>query len=124
MEHTTNLRGVVAASLFGASCAWAASTPEKMASVDYLVGTWNCAHTVGAYSGTYRTTYAKILGGAWLRQTYEFPPRQFGANELPVNAEFLIGYDERRQSWVRFGAISTGQYCAIRMTDMPDGGWS
>jgi hypothetical protein len=41
-----------------------------------------------------------------------------------VNAEFLMSYDERRQAWVRFGAISTGQYFAIRMSDMPNGGWS
>ena len=124
MNKATNLLGVVAAALFGATSAWAESAPQGMASVEYLVGTWSCAHTVGSFSGTYKTSYAKTLGGAWLRQTYEFPSRQFGANESPVNAEFLIGYDERRQAWVRFGATSTGQYFAIRMTDMPNGGWS
>ena len=125
MEQTTCLRAAVTAALLSATCAWAAeSAPEKMASLDYLVGTWTCAHTVGSFSGTYKTTYVKTLGGAWLRQTSEFPPRQFGANDPPVNAEFLIGYDERRQAWVRFGAISTGQYFAIRMTDTPNGGWS
>jgi hypothetical protein len=124
MEQAMSLRGVVAVALLGATCAWAESAPQKMTSVEYLVGSWNCAHTVGEFSGTYKTSYAKVLGGVWLRQTYEFPPRQFGDNEPPVNAEFLIGYDERRQAWVRFGAISTGQYFAIRMTDTPNGGWS
>ena len=124
MEQATNLRAVAAVALFGVTCAWAESAPQKMAAVEYLVGTWSCAHTVGGYSGTYKTSYVKTLGGVWLRQTYEFPPRQFGNNEPTVNAEFLIGYDERRQAWVRFGAISNGQYFAIRMTDMPDGGWS
>ena len=124
MERPASFRVAAAAVLFSATCAWAESAPEKMASVEYLVGTWNCAHTVGSFSGAYKTTYAKTLGGAWLRQTYEFPPKQFAANEPPVNAEFLIGYDERRQAWVRFGAISTGQYFAIRMADKPDGGWS
>jgi hypothetical protein len=124
MEQRGNLLAVAAVALFGAMAAWAESGPQKMASVDYLVGTWSCAHTVGSFSGTYETTYAKTLGGAWLRQTYEFPPRQFGNNEPPVNAEFLTGYDERRQAWVRFGAISNGQYFAIRMTDTPGGGWS
>ena len=119
MDKATNLFGVVAVALFGASSAWAESAPQKMASVEYLVGTWSCAHTVGSFSGTYKTSYAKTLGGVWLRQTYEFPPRQFGANEPPINAEFLIGYDERRQAWVRFGAISTGQYFAIRMPPVP-----
>ena len=124
MRQATNLPGAFAIALFGASCAWAESAPQKMASVEYLVGTWDCTHTVGSFSGTYKTSYAKTLGGMWLRQTYEFPPRQFGANETPVSAEFSIGYDERRQAWVRFGVTSTGQYFAIRMTDMPNGGWS
>ena len=124
MELATNVPAVVAVAYFGATCAWAESAAQKMASVEYLVGTWTCAHTVGSFSGTYKTSYAKTLGGMWLRQAYEFPPKQFGSNEPPVNAEFLIGYDERRQAWIRFGAISTGQYFMIRMTDMPDGGWS
>jgi hypothetical protein len=124
MEKVTSFRGMVAVALFSATCAGAESAPEKMAAAEYLVGTWNCAHTVGSFTGTYKTSYAKALGGMWLRQTYEFPPKQFGANGPPVKAEFLIGYDERRQAWVRFGAISTGQYFAIRMTDMPNGGWS
>jgi len=123
MKQVTNLRGVVVVALFSATCAWAESASEKLASVEHLVGSWTFAHSVGSFSGTYKTSYAKTLAGAWLRQTYEFAPKQFGSNAQPVNAEFLIGYDEVRQAWVRFGAISTGQYFAIRMTDMPDG-WS
>src|SRR5207244_1433678 len=38
-------------------------------------------------------------------------------------AKYFIGYDERHQAWVRFGAMSTGQYFAIRMTDDGKGGW-
>jgi len=125
MNQAASMSATIAAGFFVATCAWADSVAQqKIASVEYLVGTWNCAHTVGASSGTYKTTYAKTLGGLWLRQTYDFPPKQFGRNEPPVNAEFLIGYDEGRQAWVRFGAISTGQYFAIRMTDTGDGGWS
>jgi hypothetical protein len=36
--------------------------PQKIASIDYLVGTWSCAHTVGTFSGKYTTTYTKVLG--------------------------------------------------------------
>jgi hypothetical protein len=97
---------------------------QKMASVEYLVGTWSCAHTVGAFSGTYKTTYAKVLGNVWLKETYEFPPRRFaGGNEPAVTAETLIGYDEPHQAWVRFFANSVGQYFAIRMTEQGTG-WS
>jgi len=95
-----------------------------VASLQYLVGTWSCAHTVGTFSGNYKTTYANAPGNLWLRQTSDFPPRQFGEKGDAVRAEFLMGYDERRQAWVRFGVLSTGQYFAIRMTDTGDGGWS
>lgn len=125
MKQTTGLMAFAAAALIATKCAQAETvSQQKMASVEYLAGTWTCAHTVGTFSGTYKTSYAKMLGGQWLRQTYEFPPGQFGANDPPVTAEFLIGYDERRQAWVRFGAISTGQYFAIRMNETADGGWS
>jgi polyisoprenoid-binding protein YceI len=34
---------------------------EKMATIDYLVGSWSCAHTVGGFSGKYTT---KVYEGA------------------------------------------------------------
>lgn len=95
---------------------------EKMATVDYLAGSWSCAHTVGTFSGKYTTNYTKTLGGLWLKQTYDFPPQQFGGNTEPaVTAEALIGYDENRGQWVRFFANSTGQYFAIRMKETGTG---
>jgi hypothetical protein len=101
-----------------------ATARQKMASIDYLVGTWSCAHTVGTFSGKYSTTYTKVLGNLWLKQTYDFPPQQTAERTEPaVTAETLIGYDEGRQAWVRFFANSTGQYFAIRMTDIGNG-WS
>jgi len=101
-----------------------ATAKEKIASVQYLLGTWQCTHTVGAFSGKYTTTYANALGNLWLRQTYDFPPAQTaGRNEPAAQAECLMGFDERRQAWVRFFAMSNGQYFPIRMTDA-DGGWS
>ena len=98
-----------------------ATAEEKLASVEYLVGSWNCDHTVGTFSGKYTTTYAKALGGRWLKQTYDFPPGQGQRNEPAITAETLMGYDERRQAWVRFFANSLGQYFAIRMTDSGNG---
>jgi hypothetical protein len=111
--------------LAASSAAHAAPTAQqKIASMQYLVGTWSCAHTVGTFSGTYSTTYTKALGDLWLKQTYDFPPRQMGENAQAAQAEYFMGYDERRQAWVRFGVMSTGQYFAIRMTESGDGGWS
>jgi hypothetical protein len=97
---------------------------REMASVDYLIGTWSCAHTVGTFSGRYATTYSTTLGDRWLRESWDFPPRNAGnGNEGAVTAEALMGYDERRQAWVRFFANSLGQHFEIRMADRPNG-WS
>src|ERR1700680_3090808 len=124
MKRYPGLLVVVAATLLAPSmCADASpAAQQKIASVQYLVGTWSCAHTVGTFSGTYTTTYSKALGDLWLRQTYDFPPKQIAESEPAVHAEFIMGYDERRQAWVRFGVISTGQYFAIRMTDTAESG--
>ena len=124
MRRTLKWLAAVVTTFLAVSSAYAAPTArQKLASLQYLVGTWSCAHTVGTFSGTYKTTYAKALGDLWLRQTSDFPPRQFGEKGDAVRAEFLMGYDEGRQAWVRFGVLSTGQYFAIRMTDTGNG-WS
>jgi len=116
-----------AAAMIFAALATADAVPtaqEKLRSVDYLVGNWSCNHTVGSFSGKYTTTYKKTLGDLWLKQTYDFPPQHTAqSNEPAITAETLIGYDERRQAWVRFFANSKGQYFAIRMNDTGSG-WS
>lgn len=110
----------LAASLPVASAA--STSQQELASVQYLVGTWSCAHTVGAFSGTYTTTYSNALGNHWLKQTYDFPTiGNASAPAVPVQSEWLMGYDEGRQNWVRFGAMSNGQYFAIRMADTGSG---
>jgi hypothetical protein len=125
---TQNSRVSIAAmAMFLALLVPADATPtaqQELASVNYLVGAWNCNHTVGTFSGKYTTAYSKILGDTWLKQTYDFPPQKTAGHEEPaITAEALMGYDERRQAWVRFFANSKGQYFAIRMTDTGNG-WS
>ena len=95
-----------------------AAAPQQFSMADYLVGTWECAHTVGTFSGTYKTSYAKVLDGKWLQQAYDFA----GQKDDPAStAMALMGFDERRQEWVRFFANSKGQYFPIRMTDTGNG---
>jgi hypothetical protein len=118
---------ILAAALYEGAASRAQQKPataqQKMASVDYLVGTWSCAHTVGTFSGKYTTAYSKVLGNLWLKQTYDFPSQQTAeGNEPAVTAETLMGYDERRQSWVRFFANSGGQYFAIRRRKLATAG--
>jgi hypothetical protein len=101
----------------------AQAAKDKLATRDYLVGTWSCAHQVGDFSGKYTTTYEKVMGDLWLRETYDFPPGQFGGvpQQQAVSAEALIGYDGRRDQWVRFFVSSSGDYFPIRMKDTGDG---
>jgi hypothetical protein len=92
----------------------------EIASRAFLLGTWQCSFTVGDEGGIYSTTWAIALDGLWLRQTYDQAkqPRAF-----PFRADYFIGYDQRRHQWVRFGAMTTGQYFVIRMNDTGNGGW-
>jgi hypothetical protein len=83
---------ILAAALYEGAASRAQQKPataqQKMASVDYLVGTWSCAHTVGTFSGKYTTAYSKVLGNLWLKQTYDFPSQQTAeGNEPAVTAE-------------------------------------
>jgi hypothetical protein len=94
---------------------------EKMAAVNYLIGSWSCEHTVGDFSGKYTTNYTKVLGGRWLKQTYDFPPGQFGGGNESVTAEALIGFDEYWGQWLRFFGTSHGDYFPLRMKETPSG---
>ncbi len=87
-----------------------AADRSAMRSVQYLVGTWNCAHTVGDFSGTYTTSFANAFDNTWLKQRYDFPATK---TEPAWYGEFFFGYDGRVPRWVRFGAMSTGQYFAM-----------
>jgi hypothetical protein len=99
----------------------APSVNEAMQSVQYLVGTWNCAHTVGNFSGTYVMSYTKSIGDRWLKQTWDFPAT---ATEPAVHSEYFLGFDPRFPAWVRFGAHTNGQYYAMRTTSVGSDRWS
>ena len=123
MNRNASLAAAVLAAMVGASpAARAASNPaDAMRSVQYLVGTWACSHTVGDFSGTYTTTFANALDGRWLKQTYDFPAtRESGA----VHAEYFLGYEPRVPRWVRFGAHSNGQYFGMKTSSATDTVWS
>jgi hypothetical protein len=114
---------VAAATLFGWSQqARATGTAQAaIASRTYLVGSWSCKFTVGREGGNYTTTWTTALNGLWLKQDYDQPLQLRAA---AFRAEYFVGYDELHASWVRFGAMSTGQYFVIRMTDTGNGwGW-
>lgn len=87
----------------------------------FLIGTWRCTFTVGSENGSYTTQWSTTLDDLWLKQTWD-QPKQAGTT-FAFQAEFLVGYDVGWKEWIRFGAISTGQYFPIRMADTGTGGW-
>ncbi len=100
----------------------ATTAQQAIASRAYLIGNWSCTFTVGDEGGSYRTTWTPTLGGLWIKQTIDQPAQP---RAQAFTAEYLVGYDERRGQWVRFGAMTTGQYFVIRMADTPEGwGWT
>ncbi len=111
MRKSVALAGVAAMLLAAPTYAQVRPTaPQELQAAQFLVGTWRCSHTVGDFAGTYTTTFAKAFGNAWLRQTYDFPVTGEGG---AAQAEYFTGYDARRDGWVWFGAMSTGQYFAM-----------
>lgn len=101
------------------------STPPPavtaLADRTFLLGTWHCSFTVGREAGDYTTVWSSILDGTWLKQTYDQPQQR---RAEAFRAEYFVGYDARRQAWVRFGVMTTGQYFIIRMRDTGNGGWA
>lgn len=115
---------VAAIGLFLQSAANGDAAPaarQEIQTHQYLVGNWNCTFTVGSIAGKYTTTWSNVLGNRWLKQLYDQPA---SGNTPGFRAEYLIGYNQARRFWVRFGAMTDGQYFAIRMTDTPNGGWA
>src|ERR1700736_381124 len=111
------LAGLIAAILGAAPASAEPPDPaavQALKSVQFLVGRWNCAHTVGDFSGTYTTRFTNALDGLWLAQRYDFPAT---ATERAWYGEFYLGYDARVPRWVRFGAMSTGQYFGMVSKD-------
>jgi hypothetical protein len=84
MKQTCVVRMAVVAMILAALVGYpdAASTAqqkkptakEKMATIDYLVGSWSCGHTVGDFSGKYTTKYTKCSETAGLSRPTIFLP--------------------------------------------------
>lgn len=101
--------------------ATAATAQQELKSRQFLIGTWNCTFTAGESEGRYTTTWSDALNNRWLKQTYDQPAQP---KAQPFRAEYFVGYDQDRQSWIRFGAMTTGQYFAISMKDAGAGNWA
>lgn len=104
----------------------AQTTNQELRTRQYLVGRWNCTFTVGGREGSYTTVWANALDNRWLTQSIIQPASRGKAREITdqgFRSKYFVGYDDEKRQWVRFGAMTTGQYFAIRMRDLPNGSW-
>jgi opacity protein-like surface antigen len=76
--------------MFAALTLVAAAPASPLASLQYLVGTWNCTYDAGAIHMSYSSIYSFDRDGNTLRQV-----TSWGSG----GDEELIGYDAQHQSW-------------------------
>ncbi|HZI41247.1 MAG TPA: hypothetical protein VFD67_06070, partial [Gemmatimonadaceae bacterium] len=77
---------------------------------DFLVGSWQCADTVGDYNGSYTITVTKALSGRWLREIYQW---HNAAAPRALSGEYFLSYDPRVKKWIRIGAMNDGMYFSM-----------
>jgi len=76
---------------------------------DFLVGSWQCADTVGDYTASYTITVTKALDGRWLREIYQW----HDATPRALSGEYFLSYDPRVKKWIRIGAMNDGMYFSM-----------
>jgi hypothetical protein len=90
---------------------WAQSAVnEESRAAEFLVGTWQCADTVGEQAGSYNLTVTKALNGRWLRENYQWQATP-GAQAL--SGEYFLSFDPRVKKWIRIGAMNDGMYFSM-----------
>ena len=61
-------RRIPAAALLALLCAMPAEAADPLASLSYLVGSWNCTYNAGTQHIKYTATYDYVMGNNWLRE--------------------------------------------------------
>jgi len=83
---------------------------DDASAADFLVGSWQCADTVGDYTGAYTITVTKALDGRWLREIYQW---HNAATSRELSGEYFLSYDPRVKKWIRIGAMNDGMYFSM-----------
>ncbi|HEY9084651.1 MAG TPA: hypothetical protein VIN40_01715 [Candidatus Tyrphobacter sp.] len=91
-------------SLLLASGAASAAVPPQMASLQFMVGTWNCTTTAGP------TTIAEAETIVAQNPLWLHGSGTITSTGQPVSEDFYVGYDARRSQWVLITIDSNGEY--------------
>ena len=61
-------RRILLAALLALLCAAPAEAADPLASLSYLVGSWNCTYNAGTQHFKYTATYDYVMGNNWVRE--------------------------------------------------------
>ena len=86
-----------AAALLALLCVTPAKASDPLASLSYLVGSWNCTYNAGTQHVKYTAQYAYVMGNNWMRESDEWA----GGGGSDVG---LTTYEPKTNSWTEIVA--------------------
>jgi hypothetical protein len=91
-------KSIVAIALIALLCAAPGRAADPLASLSYLVGTWNCTYNAGGRHIAYTATYAYVMGNNWLRER--------DSSTGSFNDVGLTTYESKGNTWTEIVAGS------------------
>ena len=85
------MKAIFAVLLLLMSATGPAAASDPLASLRFLVGTWNCTYHAGAARVTYKATFSYDMSGNWMRERDVWAG---GGGD-----EGLFTYEPKRRSW-------------------------
>ncbi len=86
------MKVLAALPLFVALTASTAAASDPLASLRFMVGTWNCTYQAPSAQVYYKATYAYDMGNNWLRESDAW---KGGGSDLG-----MITYDPKSRAWM------------------------
>lgn len=111
--RTFTILAALAASLGAAPAQAAPPNAGQMATLSYLLGTWDCTWTAGPASGSLVATFSNVMDGAWIEETEAV---QKSGAEVVMTMHFT-GYDTAGKRWLHAGPNADGSYEVAQSDD-------
>jgi hypothetical protein len=106
-------RRILPAALVVLLCAVPAQASDPLASLSYLVGSWNCTFNSGAQHVKYTATYDYVMGNNWIRERDAWTG---GSGDVG-----LTTYEPKTNTWTEIVAENERSTTVFRATGS-DGG--
>jgi len=106
-------RRISAAVVLTLLCAAPAGAADPLASLSYLVGTWNCTYNAGTQQIKYTAAYDYVMGNNWMRERDALTG---GGSDVG-----LTTYEPKTNTWTEVGA-ENGRSTTVFRAKGSDGG--